>query len=176
MSSKISFSLMERDFVEANRIHYLRESTSKRAIIQSLIALIFIIPVVFGLQIAEGNSANHAAIFTLAIGALGLGLGICIPISYYVYLGRKTRHLFRQQKFIQGMQEVTSNDRGMQVRSNFGTFAPAWDDYHSWRGEKVGIMLYFDESNFHLIPQRALTSEQLIDIESTLTARGIRKR
>lgn len=176
MLSKISFALMERDLVEANRIHYLRESTSKRAIIQSFIALIFIILVVFGLQIAEGNSANHAAVFALTIGALGSGLGICIPILYYVYLGRKTRHLFRQQKFNQGTQDVTLNDGGMQVRSNFGTFAPAWDDYHSWRGGKVGIMLYFDESNFHLIPQRALSSEQLIDIESTLTARGMRKR
>jgi hypothetical protein len=106
----------------------------------------------------------------------GHRFGLCIPITYYWCLGNKTRRLFRQQKIAQVESNVTWNESGILYKNSLGTFSPTWNTYHSWRGEKVGIMLYLNDSSLHLIPQRALNDEERADIESILTARGLRKR
>lgn len=172
MAAEVSFTLSEQDCVDAARAQYRLRATSPR---QWRLALVILaaMSAVFAYSV---SCDLESSVYSGAVYA-GLVLLVCpfFAISGYLLTGKQARRMFRQQA-IHPQTRMAWNDEGLQNQNELGHFAANWRDFYGWRKDRGSFTLYMNEGIYYFIPQRAISSEQALDLEETLVRSRLAKR
>jgi hypothetical protein len=172
MAANITFTLSEHDCVDAARAQYRRRITSSRQWRLPIAILLTMFAVFAYLDSGDLESAFYSG----AVYA-GLVLLVCplFAVAGYILAGKHARQMFRQQS-IHPESQMAWNNEGFRNQNELGSFAAKWRDFYGWRKERGSFTLFMNEGIYYFIPQRALTSEQALDLEKTLVRSGLAER
>lgn len=134
---------------------------------------------VFGLPIAV------LAIFLGGDGILGqalpimgwlvLILGAVVAIIQYWTLPRQVRRSFHQTSLLGEEMTFEWNEDGFAVSSDRASTRLDWTDLHAWGERDELFVLLQSEVLFNLVPQTALSQDQVADLRGCLEASGLKR-
>jgi hypothetical protein len=172
MAAEIMYSLTEQDYADAARSQYLHRLKSPKRWAWSLGVLV----VIFGL-FAYSDSYDFESFLYNLIPYVLIALLVPPLIAALCYLsaGRYARRMFKQQS-LKPENRASWNEEGLQIESQLGFLKAKWSDFYGWRNAGRTYMIHMNEALYYLIPGRALSAEQAVDLESTLARHGVAKR
>ena len=103
----------------------------------------------------------------------GLAWLLMIYALGYATIPGRARRLFRQSAAMQRPQTMAWSEAGIEHRSATGTATYPWSDLHGWSDRACGVMLYFNESLFALIPSHAMDGAARRDLVVTIERSGL---
>ena len=172
MATEINFTLTEQDYVDATRSQYWSRMKAPKQWALLLGILIALVGIVAFLESWDRDYFVYGALPYVAIIA-GSWL-ICMGFSYF-WTGRWARRMFRQQK-LQPETRMNWDDEGLRIDSALGTLRAKWTDFYGWKHIGSMHMLHINEALYYIVPGRAVTPEQIADLENALTQNGIARR
>ena len=172
MAGDISFTLSEPDCVDAARSQYRRRITSPRQWRMPLAIILTMFAVFVYLDSGDLESAFYSGVVYA-----GLLLLVCplFAVAGYFLVGKHARLMFRQQAIHPESRMAWSNE-GFRNQNELGSFAAKWRDFYGWRKDGGSFTLFMNEGIYYFIPQRAISSEQAMDLEETLIRSGLAER
>jgi hypothetical protein len=172
MAADISFTLSEQDCVDAARAQYRRRITTPR---QWRLAIAILLTT-FAMFAYLDSCDLQSALYSGAVYA-GLLVLVCplFALLGYLLAGNYARRMFRQQAIHPGSQ-IAWSDEGFQNQNELGSLAAKWRDFYGWRKDRGSFTLFMNEGIYYFIPQRALSSEEAMDLEETLLRSGLAQR
>lgn len=175
MAAEISFTLSEQDCVDAARAQYRRRVTSPKKWRSAFPILAGIVGLFTYLTYLDSCDLETA----LYTGVVYVGLMIVVvplfAIAGHFLAGKHARRMFRQQ-VIHPESRMSWTDEGLQNHNEFGGFAAKWSDFYGWRVDRGSYTFFLNEGLYYLIPRRAISSEQSVDLEEILLRSGLPKR
>ena len=81
---------------------------------------------------------------------------MCIPIS--------TRNTYREHKTMHRPYTYAWSETELAITSASGEWHLAWGDFLKWNEDAQVFVLYQAPRLFNILPKRALTAEQIVDI------------
>ncbi|MES2055959.1 MAG: C13 family peptidase [Pseudomonadota bacterium] len=173
MSGSISYTLNEQDVVVAHRVLYGHRAGSRRALgYKALVFAIFWLGW-FALNLLNGATWADAARSTSIVCAAIVVPLLLLVLLGYAFAGYQARRLFRQQSTLREEYRTSWTDEGLDLRSAAVSVVMAWRDFHSWRQEPSGYLIYLSDYNCHVLPRRCFTDAQWTDLEETLVRSGL---
>ena len=171
MDRKTTFTLDELDLRRAVRLHAFSGIREKRTIIR-LALLWFIGMAAFvgffsaaGMPWPElrGNFLPVALVIVATI--LGFGLGLPLALSPLVIRRRFKQEKLLRLPFSASWDEAAYEAEQPGVRNRF-----AWRDYMKIREDQHAFLFFLSDYNYQILPKRALTQEQIADLQRVLAA------
>lgn len=162
----IAFTLTSDDYVAAQQL-YLRGRYS-HPLMRVLLAILGIL-FLTGLFLPTGDAFFNA----LMVGAGAGGLAM-VPFSYYVFMPRRARKLYDQQKTLHQPIEAVWSETGYDARSGETRGNVVWSDYHKWAADDKIVLLYQADNLFQMVPRAALTDAQFEDMHALARAAGLK--
>jgi hypothetical protein len=175
MAGTISYTLTEQEIVSAHRLHYLRGAVSKRSASVVVIAGVIIGLIHSSAYFDAGYVGDGVISFATTCGVILAGWILLVALGCYA-VGVQAERLFRQQRTLRGETRTTWSDERLELDNSFAAAGMAWADYHSWRQERPGYLIYHSDYYYYLLPRRAFTDEQWADLEDTLVRSGLHSR
>lgn len=176
MSGTITYTLNEQDVIVAHRMQYRRRASSRWSLgYKALVLAIFWLGG-FAVNLLEdatwADAARSTSIFCAAI---------IVPISLLMLLGNalsgyQGRRLFRQQRTLREEYRTSWTDEGLDLRSASVSVVMAWNQFHNWRQETAGYLIYLSDYNCYVLPRRCFSDTQWTDLEETLVRSGVPRR
>jgi hypothetical protein len=93
---------------------------------------------------------------------------VLIPLYFYVFLPRRVRHLFDQNKELGAPIEHEITPEGLTTTSQYGNSSRPWSIFRKWKENKDLLVLYITDIQFIMIPKRFCTPEQLTALHGYL--------
>jgi hypothetical protein len=165
-----SYTLTAEDYCNALRLHMRRAWASKAS------SNIFAAGVLIAIASAPlfGFNLILTVIGVAGIGSL-VGVAAWAFIISYVYIPRKARKVFNEQKAMQYPAKMSWDNRAFTVTSSLGSSIIPWSDYYGWSADRSIILLRLSSVLFHMVPCRALSQEQARDLFYRLELSGLRR-
>ncbi len=173
MNSPMVFTLTERDYVSANFLHARAAYKKPRSYIALLVlALLYWALMFFG----GGCYCLRAAMISAAyaLGGSVLVVGLCVTLGL-VLLPFRSRRLFRQSKLAQSEQSVSISPDAIRFSAANYNMTQPWSDLTRWGENGRFILLYVNDRQFHILPERVLTKNERAAIYDALKKSGIPK-
>jgi len=173
MTTTVTFTLTEQDYVAAVQAHYLRLIMSRRSLVGGAILV-----VAFGVGLFAIWSSHGADPYCALYQGLRAGVFAAILLALVRFVGyfstvSMMRRIVRQQKSACGEKEISWSDDALDGRSKYGDFSFPWTDLHGWSSERIGYLFYLNDYQYYILPRRALTAVQEQDLERTVAASGL---
>ncbi|WP_454885343.1 C13 family peptidase [Sphingomonas oryzagri] len=176
MSGSITFTPSVQDVIAARRVQFRRRSPSRWSMIHKAIFLALLWLVIYGMNVATGAGWGEAAgMASLFFASMAVPITLLLVLGYSL-TGYRVRRLFRQQRALHEEVHANWTDEGLDLRSASASVRMAWSDFHGWRREAPGYLIYVNDYNCHILPHRAFTEEQWADLEDTLVQNGQPRR
>lgn len=156
---KISGQLLWTDYLKAQFLH-MRPGKAigiLRYVIYGFVALAALAGMVAG-GVAESWP------FFLPI----LLLFVYIFAYNYVFLPRRVRRLFEQNKELGAPVEHEITPEGLITTNQYGNSNRPWSLFRKWKESKDLLMLYITDFQFILLPRRFFTDEQFAALHAYL--------
>ncbi len=162
----VRFAPSETDLIEANKL-WLRQELWTRgnllffvcgAVIFALLALHFASDAGFGLSLV---AAGMGAVTWLLAVSLILGI-------MRLWLPRRARHRFAQQKPLHSEVQLTWSEDGITFETESGYSRHAWDEFEKWAESRAVFILFYTDRLFSFVPKRALSAGEADELRSLL--------
>ena len=92
------------------------------------------------------------------VGGL-IGGAIGGSVVRFVYVPRKARRVFRQQKSFQREFTLSWNADGVHSKDANGGYSSSWSDFTRWKESERIFLLYLSDIQFYMVPKRAFSDE-----------------
>lgn len=172
MAAAVTFALSERDHVDAARGQYWHRLTRPRGVGATSAFL----AASWGLFTYLDSDDPDAFFYVgLVYASLMLTVVVLAGAAGYWLAGRQARRLYRQQ-VIHLQSRIAWTDEGLESQNEHGSYSAKWSDFYGWRHARGTFTLFINEGFFYLIPNRALSPEQAIDLKETLVRSGLTHR
>jgi hypothetical protein len=151
----ITIQLNEQDYLDAQRLH--RRSSEVRFWVALAVAVLAFASVLIGdlkPPLPEGFFSSHAGPL-----AIMLAVGILLVVFRYVYIPSRHRRIFRQQKNLHVLYELSWSDTGFVATSERGSVRTAWTDVVKCRENEKLLLLYLSDVMFHILPKRSFPDD-----------------
>lgn len=175
MAGEANFTLSESDYLDGQRDWYWRYILSRRGV-ASLLGPVLLCAVIGVVGELIGDDPPQVVLAALGFALLGGGVVLLIQFGCYLWLPRRNRRLFQQQKSLQGVQRWTWDDAGLEVETQIGTGHHSWSDFFGWAMGRRALLLFLNEQLIYIIPRRHLSEAQQRELEAMLTTRGPARR
>lgn len=172
MAAEVAFTLTERDYADAARSQYWHRVKSPKRWLWMIVGL----SLVFGL-FAYADSCDLRSFLYNLVPYVVILLIVCPLLSALVYfsVGRHARQMFRQQ-VVHAESRMSWDDEGLKVISSLGFLSAKWADFYGWRRTGRNYAFHMNEALYYLLPDRALSPDQIADLESTLARHEVVRR
>ena len=171
MNRTTTFTLDELDLRRAVRLHAFSGIREKRTIIRLSVLWAIAMTVVVGFFLAAGTPwlalRGYLLPLALVVAATILGTGLGIPLALSPLIIRRR---FKQEKLIRqpvsaGWDAEAYEAEQPGVHNRF-----AWRDYMKIREDQHLFLFFLSDYNYQILPKRALTPEQIEDLQRMLAA------
>jgi hypothetical protein len=164
MGTEIDFTLTEQDYVDAARSQYWSRMKRPQQWLSLLGIMLLVISFVAFLESWDRYYFLYGALPYVGIFA---GTWLICTIGSYFWAGRWARRIYRQQK-LQPETHMNWDDEGLRIQSALGTLQAKWTEFYCWKHIGSMHMLHINEALYYIVPQRALTLDQVAELESAL--------
>ncbi|SFN97507.1 YcxB family protein [Sphingomonas sp. OK281] len=165
MADRFAFTPIADDYIAVARGSFLRSLKRRRFIVRMVIILLI-------------GAAAGAAIGLLDTGSVRTGdvlFGVCIALIWlavilaiaFVFIPRRARRLFRQQRALDREFSFAWTDERVVFRSDTSMSDMPWSDYHDWFETKAIFAFGLNEQLFHFAPKRAMSAAAIDDLRRT---------
>jgi hypothetical protein len=100
----------------------------------------------------------------IALNAGFAAVVIFLIANYFLLVPMTTRRTYRKHKALHRPYTFSWSESGLTIRSESGEWKIAWDDYLKWDENAQIFILYQAPRLFNMMPKRALTPEQIVDL------------
>jgi hypothetical protein len=167
---KIRYQLTWEDYLEAVMLHQCKIILPIKNPL--MMGIIFIVAT--GLSIALfflGEDPASRIISFMVPFFLG-----SLTLYRYVFLPRRIRNLFSQQKELSLLTEVELTADAFQVSNAYGSSERPWSDFVMWKENQNLFTLYQSNVLFNILPKRVLTDpDQERIIQEYLTQNNVQQ-
>ena len=172
MNRSATFTLDELDLRRAARLHVFSSIREPRTIGRLLTIWIVTIVVLAAWFRATGmpwpELRDSLLLFALIAIAVILGVAVVFPL---VFSPLAIRHRFRQDKLVSKPVSVRWDEEAYEAEQPGVHNRIPWRDYLKCREDRHLFVFFLSDYNYQVLPKRALTQEQIKDIQQTLFAR-----
>jgi hypothetical protein len=113
------------------------------------------------MEISMWITRHHIDIIPLLVPVFIAAFYQC---QYRLFLPRKMRRIFRQQKSLHGPIQIEFTETKFGLTSSNGHAEFPLQDFHMWTKGKDAILLYHSDSLYNFVPHRAFASQEDFDI------------
>jgi hypothetical protein len=159
MNRSVSLTLTADDYVAANRLHFLNCYRKRSAV-----AVFVLLVLAYLVWTAVAHLYQWGATGWLAMNACFAAVPACVIASYFLSVPISTRKSYRNHKALHRPYTFSWSETGLAVTSASGEWNVAWSDYLKWDENARVFILYQAPRLFNILPKRALTEEQIVDI------------
>jgi hypothetical protein len=102
---------------------------------------------------------------------VALALAVCLGslFSYFfVLMPWQLNRLSKQQKLLHEGIIVEISDVNISWKSVYGQTTLPWEVFHKWKGDKLIILVYLSDVQFHVFPRRLFPSPEDFETFQTL--------
>ena len=171
MNRRTTFTLDELDLRRAVRLHAFSGFREKKTLVR--MAVLWAIAMaafvgffcVAGMPWPElrGNLLPFALIILATI--LSFSLGIPLAVSPLVI-----RRRFKQDKLVRKPVSASWDEEAYEAEQPGARNHIPWRDYMNIREDRHLFLFFLSDYNYQILPKRALTSEQIADLQRVLAA------
>lgn len=176
MAGEARFTIEETDFVAGQRASYRAQIGGRFYRRLAIVALGTGLAMALFVTWLDGAPLVDAVVSGLLIAGITIGVLSMIVGGNYLKTPARSRRLFAQNRMIAQPQRIIWADDKISFESERGLVTSPLRDYHRWLDAQGVFLLYTDDQGYHLIPQRALSAEQLADLRATLVEHGPPRR
>jgi len=171
MNRKVIFTLDEIDLRRAVRLHAFSAIREKKTIIRLALLGLIAMAVVVGFFLAAGTPwpalRGHLLPLALVIVATILGTSLGIPLALSPLVIRRR---FKQEKLIRLPVSASWDEEAYEAEQPGVHNRFAWRDYMKIREDQHLFLFFLSDYNYQILPKRALTPEQIEDLQRILPA------
>ena len=159
MNRSVSLTLTAEDYVAANRLHFLKCLRSRSAFVAfAMLVAAYLI----WMAIARIDQWGTTGV--VALNACFAAVVVLTMANYFLLIPITTRRTYRNHKALHHPYTFSWSETGLTVTSTSGEWQVAWSDYLKWHEDAQVFVLYQAPRLFNMLPKRALTPEQIVDI------------
>lgn len=137
--------IFPEDYIAAVRLNY--KPRKVWAVIGLFVVLLAVIAFVLGVRdIARGKGDIWDVI--------GLPAIAYPPLWYFVFLPRRIRKLYKQQRALHETHDVTFDEAGIATTYAFAKGVMPWSHVHKWRESEDLFLVYHSDAMFSIFPKR----------------------
>lgn len=114
--------------------------------------------------------------FSLPIGVMAIAIAFLILfflVVQSVVAPSRYRKVFEQSQRLTGFQEITVRDDALATKAQFGQAVIPWNRFAKWSADERLLLIFQTDAQFHLLPKRQFTGEQIGEIVSALRTAGV---
>ncbi|HEX2698321.1 MAG TPA: YcxB family protein [Anaerolineales bacterium] len=154
---KIQGQYQWTDYLEANLLH-IQPARWTRIIWYSVFAITGCI-LIISLYLAI--TSRRFLVETFPYITIVLVLVISFPLYRYIFLPRRAKQIFEQQKELAVPFQMEVSDTGLAFKNQYSNSNRPWSNFRKWKVNKKILLLYFSDISFVMIPIRFCTDEQI---------------
>ncbi len=165
---KINSQLAWTDYLKAQYLH-MRPGTLGGTLRYVLLGFFVLISIAgMASSVVVGGWSESWPFFVPILLLLAL-----IPLYFYVFLPRRVRHLFEQNKELGAPVEHEITVDGLASASQYGNSKRPWSIFRKWKESQDLLMLYITDIQFIMIPKRFCSPEQLTALHGYLDQHNV---
>jgi len=100
----------------------------------------------------------------IALNAIFVAIVVLMIAIYFLFVPISTRRTYRKHKALHRPYTYSWSEAGLAITSSSGQWHVAWSDYLKWTENAQVFILYQAPRLFNILPKRALTPEQVVDL------------
>ncbi len=144
------------DLLEAERLRNQPSSVERTGIV--VIAILAALALVFTMyKVIIGE----VPVFILWLGML---LVVIFLVPYFVIQPFQIWWLYRSRKDLRAPFQVTVQERGIDLDTEFGSTLWYWNKFANWRESDRLVVLYQPNGSYCLLPKRSLSDQTQLDL------------
>ena len=159
MNRSVSLTLTADDYVAANQLHCLKCFRTWSALV---VLAMLVLAYVIWMTIAHID--RWGPIGVIALNAVFAAVVIFLIANYFLFIPISTRRTYRKHKALHRPYTYSWSETGLAITSSSGEWHVAWSDYLKWDENALVFILYQAPRLFNILPKRALTPEQIVDL------------
>lgn len=173
---EVTFTPSADDYVRLQRAMYLRQLRSRRFFTRIAVLVAVVVAAMMAFLIVTGERVEIAALIACggAIGGL-VGVAACVFVNW-LFLPRRSRALFAQQRTLHHEHHTIFDAWGMRQHSPRADIALPWDEFPHWHLARDVLLIFSNDLLAYFIPRRAMSDDQLAQTVAILTAAGVPRR
>lgn len=170
MAGEATFTLSEADLIATGRDRLRRWLLRPKPIIGHLVVLAMI----FGLGYTVIEPCDcvgakwHVRDGLISTGAVAVWLVLYYLVYYYATVPWRARKTLRDHAAAWSPFTVTWSDESFGQSSLHGTATYRWEDLTHWNRLASAFLIYYARRPCFIVPCRALTDEQVSDLDATM--------
>jgi hypothetical protein len=159
MNRSVSLTLTADDYVAANQLHCLKCFRTWSALV---VLAMLVLAYVIWMTIAHID--RWGTIGVIALNGAFAAVVIFLIANYFLFIPISTRRTYRKHKALHRPYTYSWSETGLAITSSSGEWHVAWSDYLKWDENALVFILYQAPRLFNILPKRALTPEQIVDL------------
>ena|SRR5205085_6313345 len=159
MNRSVSLTLTADDRVAASQFHSLGGFRGRGGRLAILGYLIFL--TIAFLTMTYLTHWMVGAILVSLAAAASVAYGFA---AYFLFIPMLARRAYRNHKALHRPYTYSWSEAGLTVADGSGEWCVPWSDYLKWRESTQAFMFYESPCQYNLVPKRALTPEQIVDL------------
>lgn len=174
MDRSTTFTLSERDMLNAGRRYVFFSMTERRTVIR--LGLVWLVGLAVGVAVfmvlGGGRYDFWRAMFpALMFATIGV---ILVPLAVpLITLPFVVKRRFRQDAMLRRPLFISWSDTHYRVETEGVTNNLLWADYSKWCEDKSQFLFFLSDYNYQILPKRVLSMEQIADLRAAvIAARG----
>jgi hypothetical protein len=156
MLRSISLTLTADDQVVASQLHAL-DGCRRRGVILSYL-------IVLTIGFLTGTYLIHWMVGAIAVSVAAVASAAYGFAAYFLLVPALARRAYRKNKAVHHLCTYSWSEAGFTVAGASGQWCVSWSDYLKWRENSQTFMFYPSPCQYNLVPKRALTPEQIVDL------------
>ena len=171
VNRKTTFTLDELDLRRAVRLHAFSGFRERRTLIRMAAVWAIAMAAFVGFFSAAGmpwpELRGHLWPFALVIIATILGASLGIPLALSPLVIRRR---FKQDKLVRKPVSAGWDEEAYEAEQPGVHNRIAWRDYMKIREDRHLFLFFISDYSYQILPKRALTQEQIADLQRVLAA------
>jgi len=141
----MQFQILPEDYIAAVRLNYRpRRVWAYVGSVVLMLAAIAFLPGVWDLLRGRGDVWDIAGLVAIAY----------FPTWYFVFLPRRIRKLYKQQRVLHEPHEIMFDATGISTTYSLANGTLPWSHVHKWRESKDLLLVYHSDAMFSIFPKR----------------------
>jgi hypothetical protein len=171
MNRRATFTLDELDLRRAVRLHAFSAFREKRTLVRMAVLWAIAMAAFAGFFSAAGmpwpELRGNLLPFGLVIVATILGFSLGIPLALGPLVIRRR---FKQDKLVRKPVSASWDEEAYEAEQPGARNHIPWRDYMKIREDKHLFLFFISDYSYQILPKRALTQEQIADLQRVLAA------
>jgi hypothetical protein len=170
MAGEATFTLSEADLIATGRDRLCRWLLRPKPIIGHLVVLGTVFGLGYTLLEPCGcvSAEAHVRDGAISAGAVAAWLVLYYVVYYYATVPWRARKTFRDNAAARSPFTVTWSDESFGQSSLHGTATYRWEDLTHWNRLASAFLIYYARRPCFIVPCRALSDEQVSDLDATM--------